>query len=130
MSTDTSKATFSTHSEGTTNVTVTVGSIVSNEAVLTVTPKVVFSLEITPAQGQTMHVGTQTQLTVIAHYTGGFSKDVPFDADWFSSDPSVASVESGVKGGLVTANSVGGAIDITAIYEGVTSTVKKIEVVP
>ena len=129
LSTDLFKAEADTHSEGTTHITVRVGDIISNEAVLVVTPKQLFSLEITPAQDQSMNVGTHTQLTVIAHYTGGFSKDVPYDAAWFSSNPSVASVESGTKGGLVTANSPGGFIDITAVYEGITSSIKKIIVV-
>jgi len=129
ISTDISKATFDTHGIGKALITVNVGSITSNEAELTVTPKEVFSLLITPAQDQTMNVGTQTQLTVTATYTTGFSKDVTHDAAWDSSDASVASVESGTNGGLVTANSPGGPVDITAVFEGITSNIKKITVV-
>ena len=129
ISTDISKATFSTHGVGTALITVNAGSVTSNEAVLTVTKKEVFSLLITPAQDQEMAKGTKTQLTVTATYTTGLSIDVTHDATWFSNDPSVASVESGTNGGLVTANSSGGPVDITAVYEGITSNIKKITVV-
>jgi len=128
ISTDISEAEFATHGEGTALVTVNVGSIVSNEAVLTVTPKEVFSLLITPAQDQTMNKGAHTQLTVTATYTTGLSIDVTHDAAWYSSDSAVASVESGTNGGLVTANSPGTAA-VTAVYEGTTSNIKNITVI-
>ena len=130
ISTDISRATFDTHDTGTAVITVNVGSITSNEASLTVTEKEVFTLLITPAQDQTMNVGETTQLTVTAIYTTGLSKDVTQDAAWYSTDMSVASVESGTKGGLVTANSVGGPVEITAVYESITSSGKKIIVDP
>ena len=123
-----SRAEARTHNEGVANITVNIGSIVSNVAELTVTQKEVFSLLITPAQDQTMNIGRTTQLTVTAKYTTGLSVGVTHDATWFSSASTVASVGMGSTGGLVTANSVGNA-DITAVYEGITSNFKKITVV-
>ena len=128
ISTGISVAEFDTHSEGTAMITASVGTVTSNEAVLTVTQKEVFSLVITPAQDITMNVGDTTKLTAIAHYTTGLMVDVPELATWISDAPTIASVESGANGGLVTANSVG-LVHITAVYEGITSNVKNITVV-
>ena len=117
-----------THEEGVTHLTVNVGSIMSNEAELTVTQKEIFSLLITPTQDITINVGTTTQLTVTTTYTTGLMVEIS-DATWSSTNPAIASVESGIKSGLVTVNSAGGPVDITAFYEGITSNIKKITVV-
>ncbi len=128
FSTDISEARFDTHGIGTAIITVNANGITSNDAILTVTKKEVYTLLITPEFPQTMNIGEKTQLAVTAKYTTGLSVGVTHDAPWFSTDSSVASVESGTNGGLVTANHVG-TVDITAVYEGITSNVKKITVV-
>jgi len=86
-----------------------------------------FTLLLTPTQDITMYIGDTTQLTVAAQYSSGLTKGVTQDAKWISSDSSVSSVGEGSEGGIVTAKAVG-VTHVTAVYEGVTSNIKKITV--
>lgn len=74
------------------------------------------AVEISP-NNPTIEAGIPTQLTAKAVYQNGFKKDVSADANWTSSNQSVATVS---VDGLVTATTAG-TTQITAAYGGVTS---------
>ena len=88
---------------------------VSGTTVLTVSPAVIASIEITPLQ-LSLAKGTTQQLAAIATYSDDTTKDISASATWSSSDSSIAMVSAT---GDVTADKVGSAT-ITAANGGLT----------
>jgi uncharacterized protein YjdB len=90
---------------------------VSGTTVLTVSPAVITSIEVTPAP-LSLAKGTTQQLAAIATYSDDTTKDISASAAWSSSDSSIATVSAT---GDVTANKVGSAT-LTAASGGVVGT--------
>lgn len=88
----------STLAKGNTNITATVGVIVSNTAVLTVTNPVLKSIAVTPSN-PSISVGDTQQFTATGTYTDGSTKDLTGSAAWSSSNTAVATIAAG---GLAT----------------------------
>ncbi|MFN7134564.1 MAG: Ig-like domain-containing protein, partial [Myxococcales bacterium] len=111
-------------SPGTTEIRATLASRTATTR-LTVTPAVLLSLKITPAQMTLEYKGTQ-KATATATYSDGAVVDVTDQTSWVSVDPLIASVSStGTGRGLVSAGRAGkttinasfggknGSIDVT-----------------
>jgi hypothetical protein len=92
---------------GTTNVTATMGSIVSPADTLTVTAATLVSIAVTPSN-PSIAAGTTQQFTATGTYTDGSVHNVTCTTTWSSSAPGVATV-SNVSGsqGLATAAVLG-----------------------
>jgi hypothetical protein len=108
--------------EGTTNITVRVGDIVSNEAVLTVAPAPIIleSIAITPTSGNVI-LDAEYQFTATAYYSNGSDADVTRQATWFSDNEDIVGITTvGAEAGYAYALALGSA-NITAVYEGFTS---------
>jgi hypothetical protein len=82
-----------TLSTGPTNITASLGSIVSNSASLTVLPAVLQSIAITPAN-TTIALGTTQQLVATGIFSDGSTQDLTSTVDWSSSDNTVAAVST------------------------------------
>ena len=88
----------STLAAGMTTISATVATI-SGSATLTVTPAVLISINVTPANVTIGTLTTQT-FTAIGTYTNNTTQDVTNDATWASSDPSVAPLNGTTATGL------------------------------
>ncbi len=88
---------------GMSNVTASLGSIVSPADGLTVTPATLVSIAVTPAN-PAIAKGTTQQFTATGTYTDSSTSDLTASASWSSSNPAAASVSAT---GLVTANAQG-----------------------
>jgi uncharacterized protein YjdB len=83
---------------GTADITASFGGLVSNTAVLTVTPTPLASITISP-NGASMTPGTTQAFTATGNYTDGSTRDLTQSATW-SSDAADVAIISGA--GLVT----------------------------
>ena len=92
-----------THAKGSANITATVGAIISNTAVLTVTNPVVKSIAVTPSN-PSIQVGDTQQFTATGTLSDDSTKDLTGTAVWSSSNTAVATIASG---GLATAVGAG-----------------------
>ena len=103
---------------GTTGITAKYGNVTSNTAALTVRPATVRPAVITGITintGGSVEVGGTKQLTAVATYSDGSSKDVTGEVTWSSSDSGIATID---PTGLATGISVGD-ITVTAAFGGV-----------
>jgi hypothetical protein len=100
---------------GTTGVTAEYGNVTSNTATLTVGPAVITGITINT--GGSVEVCGTKQITAIATYSDGSSRDVTSEVTWSSSDPGKATIDAT---GLATGIAVGD-VTITAALDGVTS---------
>src|SRR5205823_11038653 len=96
---------------GTTTITATDASGVSQSVLLTVTPALLASIAITPADAS-VPLDTTKQLTATGTYTDGSTLDITQSVSW-ASDQTVA-VSNAPAGGVVTAIGPGAPATITA----------------
>ncbi|MGA7693673.1 MAG: chitobiase/beta-hexosaminidase C-terminal domain-containing protein [Candidatus Sulfotelmatobacter sp.] len=106
---------------GSTNITATSAGIISNSAPITVTPTLT-SIAITPASATVLYAGT-VQLTATGHYNDGSTQNLTSTASWTSSNPSAATVASGLVTGVGS-----GSANITASFSGIASNLSTITV--
>lgn len=116
-------------SVGTSNIIASFSSITSNSALLTVTPAVVVSIAVTPAN-QSIALGKAQQFTATGTFSDQTVQDITSLVTWSSSNASVGTVSnaSGTNG-LFTSLSQG-TTGITAKLSGVTSNSATIQVTP
>ncbi|WP_334110505.1 S-layer homology domain-containing protein, partial [Thermodesulfitimonas autotrophica] len=81
-------------------------------------PPVPVSLRVEPPE-MTLKVGESGQYKAIAVYSDGSERDVTEEAAWSVSDPSVASIATGLATGLKA-----GQVDVTAAWQGLTGSAK------
>jgi len=110
-----------THAKGNTNITATLGAVVSNTAVLTVTNPVLQSIAVTPPN-PSISVGDTEQFTATGTYSDGSTKDLTGSASWSSSNTAVATIAAG---GLATGVGAGSttitATDVPSSISGHTT---------
>jgi uncharacterized protein YjdB len=99
-------------------------SLVSANAAVTVTPPVLSSVSISPAQAS-ITAGLTQQLTANAKYSDGSIKDVTQSATWTSANSTLASVAAGLVTGLAQ-----GVVTVTASFGGVPSASAAITINP
>lgn len=114
---------------GTANISATLGSITSSNAVLTVTPAVLQTIIVTPSSAS-VAAGLTQQFTATGNYSDGSTQDLTTSATWNSSNPSAATI-SNVAGsqGLATGVAVG-TTNISAMFNAVTSNNAVLTVTP
>jgi hypothetical protein len=114
------------HTTGTSNLSASLGAVVSNELVVTVTPAVLVNILLNPSVGVTLQVNSRRQLTATCVMSNATTSDCTGEATWSSSSPLVATVdERGVLFGHIDGPSLVGAA-----VEGVTSTAVTVTIVP
>lgn len=101
---------------GTATITAALSGIRGNSAV-TVTQAVLVSIDVTPNPAS-IPAGKTQQFTATGRYSDGTSKDITAKAEWSSSAPDVADIDSS---GLATAKKPGDAT-INARFSGVNGT--------
>jgi hypothetical protein len=106
-------------SEGTAQITATLGDITSNVATLTVTanPPTLVGITVTP-DNEVIEVGGTKQFIATGHYSDNSTEDLSSNVTWASSDFAVASIDSS---GLATGLSAG-TTNITATQDEISST--------
>jgi uncharacterized protein YjdB len=118
---------------GTTYIQARVGTIVSNTAALTNTSERLVLIVLTPASA-TLHAGdaTPVQLTATGTLDTGATLNVTGTATWSSSNPRVAAVSNtaGTRGQVTASATMTGTAQITAAFQGTTSDVATIAVLP
>jgi len=94
----------------------------SAPAVLTVSAPVLESISLTPLS-PSIPAGRTIQFTATGHYSDGSVGIVTASADWTSSDPDIASIQTAgeTSPGLARGVDVGGPVDIEASLHGVSS---------
>jgi uncharacterized protein YjdB len=102
---------------------------VSGGSVLTVSAATLSSIHITPSPVSVAKAGS-AQLAATGAYSDGSSYDLTQVATWLSSSPTIATVSnaSGSQG-LLTALATG-STNVTAVFQGVTSTAAAVTVTP
>ena len=110
----------SSGTSGTTSITATSGAVTSPAATLTVTPAVLVSIQVTPANPST-YVGNTVQFAATGTYSDGSTQDVTTQATWVSYTTGVATIDNtpGTEG-LATTHAPGTA-NITAVVGLITS---------
>jgi uncharacterized protein YjdB len=91
-----SNAVVTTHKPGTATITVASGNV-SASAIVTVLPAAITAIAVTPANSAIM-VGLQQQFTATATYTDSTTRDVTATANWSSSAPAFAALDTSVAG--------------------------------
>lgn len=94
-----------THGEGTTTITASVTGGFASSATLTVTPRELVSIAVTPPLSQ-LPWGLKVQLTATGTYTNATTADLTSTVTWTSSLPGIASPSAT---GLVSTGGVGSA---------------------
>lgn len=107
----------STKAAGASVVSASVSGI-AGTASLTVSSAAMVSIAVNISQ-QSLPLGSGEQLTAIATFTDGSTRDLTSSATWISSSPGVITVSNA---GAVTAKSVGAAV-ISASYSNITGNV-------
>jgi len=116
-----------TQSPGIARITASYHGLISNNARLAVTDKVVTKVEIEPAFAS-LPKGTHGSFSAIAYFSDRSREEVTHQALWRSSDRSVIGIFFlGEHAGYAIAKDLGNA-NITAIYGGVTSNISNITV--
>lgn len=108
--------------EGTTVITASVGDIISNEAMLTVTalPITLDSIKITPSSG-TVILDAEYQFKATAYYSDGSEADVTRDSTWLTDNKDIVGITTtGAEAGYAYALGLGSA-NVTAVFESMTS---------
>jgi hypothetical protein len=107
---------------GTSDITASLGAVISNTAVLTAAPPILNSIAITPTN-TTVADGYTQQFTAVGTYSDSSMLDITQWVSWQSSDTSVAIINPGpgATGGLATAVAITGTSDITASQGAVIS---------
>lgn len=106
----------------------------SANAVLTVTPALLQSIAVTPANGS-VHVGFGLQMAATGTYSDGTALDITTQVTWISGTPSVAGIgttgiASGLAGGSSTIGATLGAISGSTTLNVVAATLQSITVLP
>ena len=117
------------NSAGSTNITATLFGVTSAPLNMMVsnpsTSPMISSIAVSRGVVTNLAVGSTQQFTATAISTNGSTADITTQATWASSDQSVATISpTGVVTGIAP-----GQTDITAFYEGVTSTAINITVI-
>lgn len=113
---------------GTTDITASFEGVTGN-TILTVTPAIITSIQVTPAIASAPK-GTTGTYTATAYFTDDTTQNISTQATWISHDTHIVSiVTSGVNGGFAEALSVGNTT-IQASFEGHISNISTIEVTP
>ena len=114
---------------GTSNITATLGNIVSPVDTLTVTPAILVSIAVTPAN-PAIAKGLTEQFAATGTYSDGSLSDLTASASWGSSNPAVASISaSGLASSVATGsttvvasvNSISGSTLLTVNPAALTS---------
>jgi hypothetical protein len=88
---------------GTTGITAKYGNVMSNTATLTVGPAVITGITIDT--GGSVEVCWTKQVTAMATYSDGSSKDVTSEVTWNSSDPGIVTIDTtGLATGIAAGN--------------------------
>jgi trimeric autotransporter adhesin len=128
VATVTSNGTVSPVQAGSAKITATYLGV-SGSSTVTVSAATLSSIQLTP-NPVTLAVGASGQLTATGVYGDGTTYDLTNFATWLSSSASVASVSNASSSrGLVTGLS-NGTTNVTAVFEGVTSTIDIVTVGP
>ena len=90
---------------------------VSGSTIVTVTPAILTSIVVTPANAS-IALGTTAQLTAAGTFSDGTTQDLTTSASWISTSDAVATVGNTGSPGLATGTGVGSAT-ITATQAGV-----------
>lgn len=93
----------------------------SAQAVLTVSPAVVTSVDVTPAN-PSIAKGTQQQFTATAVFSDATTQDVTADAAWTSDNTNVASISNADGSEGLASGTNAGSSTIRASYDGVAGT--------
>lgn len=105
---------------GTSEISAQLGGVLGSTT-LTVTPAVLLSIDLIPAN-PTVSVAGVRQLTAVGTYSDGTVADVTASASWSSNNPNAGTVSNAPGSqGVVTGVSVG-STEITAVYAGVIGT--------
>ncbi|WKD50171.1 Ig-like domain-containing protein [Microbulbifer spongiae] len=78
---------------GSTSVSASQGSIVSNTVSVTVTSAVLTSIQVTPAM-VSLPAGNSQQLTALGNFSDGSTLDITTSVDWHSDNTAIATVDS------------------------------------
>lgn len=108
---------------GQSNITAHFQGINSNNSKLTVVDNQLVELQITPTS-ISLAQGTQTDMTVMAIYDDGSTKDITEKTTWISTQPDIAYI----KHGHISANNVGEAT-INAVFNNTQSNSASIKVI-
>ncbi|WP_025822313.1 Ig-like domain-containing protein [Shewanella marina] len=114
-----------TEAIGVTHGETTILAVLNNtqqKAHLTVSDKVINSLQITPAQ-QTLAQGAQYQYSAVANYNDNSSEDITEQVNWSTSNNNIATIYKGKVEAVST-----GSVEIKAHYQGVNSNTAKLTV--
>jgi hypothetical protein len=121
---------------GTTQITATLGSVVSPAATLTGTSATLQSIAVTPATSSIARNGTQ-QFTATGTFSDGSKQNVTTTATWSSSNGNLATIgpgsglARGISAGSVQVKAAFGSVSSTAVSLTITSaTLKSIAVTP
>jgi len=105
---------------GSATITAAIGSV-SGSAALTVTPAMLVSIAITPAN-QNIADGTSQQYTATGTYTDGSMQNLTSAVAWTSSTPSVASISNAAGSQGLASSAAQGTTTLTAGLGSITST--------
>jgi len=106
--------------EGSDRVIATLGTI-SSRADVTVVEVALISLQITPQKASIL-VGTREQFKAEGNYSDGHSQDLSDEANWTSSEESVAQLENGTTDKAWVGGIAAGDAVITASFDGMSDT--------
>nr|WP_277751220.1 Ig-like domain-containing protein [Granulicella sibirica] len=112
-------------SPGTTQVTASMGPVQSASVVI-VTPATISSLGIQSSDAL-FPIGSKQQVMLIGKFSDGTTQDLSLSGNWQSSDPSVATIDSGTGWALGIA---AGAVHFTASFGGLTAISPVFQVLP
>jgi hypothetical protein len=105
---------------GSTTITATLGSVVSNSAVLTVSTAVLTGITVNPAN-PTAPVGSTQQFTASGTFSDGSTQDVTGIVQWASSNISVASTSNAAGSAGLTTCIATGSSSISATSGSITA---------
>ncbi|MBY6016929.1 Ig-like domain-containing protein [Halomonas denitrificans] len=108
---------------GRTNVTATIGEVVSNTAVVEVSKAVVTAIQVTPAT-MSLAKGRQEALTAIAHYSDNTTADITHQVAWHVVNNSIATVTTNGELNAVAE----GATTVSASMDGINSNTASVTV--
>jgi len=119
------KGVVTAHSMGTTQISAHIGAAIGGSTTVTVTDGSLLSIEVAPPPDDApslskLPVGFTSRYTAIGTFSDGTSREISDRATWTSSNPAFATVSNAAGArGVVTGLSMGGPIQVSAIYGGV-----------
>jgi hypothetical protein len=117
---------------GNTSISATVGTV-SGSATLTVSPAILASINVTPANTTIATLTTQT-FTATGTYTDNTTQDITNDATWSSSDPGIAvlngTTATGLSAGVTTITATVGTVTGSTPLTVTGATLTSIDVTP